>query len=204
MTVGSPGCSVSTSRPPLVGVVVLLAAHFFVVASGYFLLLAAMVAGAGLIMASGYRPLRAGRARPRRRRTRRRQLSDRPGGDGDRPVRDADPAPRHDAPGGARRALRLASSAPWLRRRVLRRPRSASRRSVRCRTSPGSARFCPWWLESGVVIFFIPFMSSMVSIIALTNATVLAENVGLRCASSRRTCRGIRRARAAPDRARPP
>ena len=44
-----------------VGVVVLLAAHFFVVASGYFLLLAAMVAGAGLIMASGYRPLRAGR-----------------------------------------------------------------------------------------------------------------------------------------------
>ena len=62
MTVGSPGCSVSTSRPRAVGVVVLLAAHFFVVASGYFLLLAAMVAGAGLIMASGYRPLRAGRA----------------------------------------------------------------------------------------------------------------------------------------------
>ena len=46
----------------VVGVVVLLAAHFFVVASGYMLLLAAMVAAAALIMALGYRPLRAGRA----------------------------------------------------------------------------------------------------------------------------------------------
>ena len=35
----------------------------------------------------------------------------------------------------------------------------------------------PAWLESGVVVLFIPFMSSMVSIIALTNATVLAQSV---------------------------
>ena len=33
----------------------------------------------------------------------------------------------------------------------------------------------PGWLESGVVVLFIPFMASMVSIIALTNATVLDD-----------------------------
>ena len=160
-----------------VGVVVLLGAHFFVVASGYFLVLAAMVAAAGLD--HGVRLSTAARrpSRPCRRRPRRRQLSDRPGGDGDRPVRDADPAPRHDAPGGAGRALRLAAPAPWLRRR----PRSSTALGVAALGSlqdvTGFRDVLPWWLESGVVIFFIPFMASMVSIIALTNATVLAENV---------------------------
>ena len=33
----------------------------------------------------------------------------------------------------------------------------------------------PKWLESGVVVLFIPFMTTMVSIIALTNATVLDD-----------------------------
>ena len=33
----------------------------------------------------------------------------------------------------------------------------------------------PGWLESGVVMFFTPFMAAMVSIIALTNATVLDD-----------------------------
>ena len=47
-----------------------------------------------------------------------RQLPHRAGGDGDRAVRDADPAPCDDAPGGPRRALRLATSALRVHRRV--------------------------------------------------------------------------------------
>ena len=39
----------------------------------------------------------------------------------------------------------------------------------------GFADQLPEWLESGVVVLFIPFMASMVSIIALTNATVLDD-----------------------------
>ena len=50
----------------------------------------------------------------------------------------------------------------------------------------------PWWLESGVVIFFIPFMSSMVSIIALTNADCARRERG-RTARFAGTRRGIRR-----------
>ena len=167
------GVDIATSA---VGVVVLLAAHFFVVASGYFLLLAAMVAGAGLIMASGYRPLRAGRA--------------------DRVVA---------ALAVANYLIALAATAiapfampilllatmlpavlavPYVSRRQLHGYVGASFVTALGVAALGSLQdvtgfrdALPWWLESGVVVFFIPFMTSMVSIIALTNATVLAENV---------------------------
>ena len=160
------GVDVATTA---VGVVVLLAAHFFVVASGYFLVLAAMVAGAGLVMASGYRPLRAGRA--------------------DRVVAVLAVANYLIALAATAIApfampiLLLATmlpavlAVPYVSRRQLHGYVVASFTTALGVAALGSLQdvtgfreVLPWWLESGVVIFFIPFMSSMVSIIALTNA----------------------------------
>jgi signal transduction histidine kinase len=157
-----------------VGVAVLLAANFFVVASGYFLLLAAMVAGAGIIMAAGYRPLRAGRA--------------------DRAVA---------AVAIANYLIALATTAiapfampilllatmfpavlavPYVSRRQLHGYLGASFVTALGVAALGSLQdatgfrdVLPGWLESGVVVLFIPFMTTMVSIIALTNATVLDD-----------------------------
>jgi signal transduction histidine kinase len=158
----------------VVGVVVLLAAHFFVVASGYMLLLAAMVAGAALIMAVGCRPLRAGRA--------------------DRVVA---------ALATANYLIALAATAiapfampilllatmlpavlavPYVSRRQLHGYLGASFVTALGVAALGTLQDVsgfgdqlPEWLESGVVVLFIPFMASMVSIIALTNATVLDD-----------------------------
>jgi signal transduction histidine kinase len=159
-----------------VGVGVLLSAHFLVVESGYFLLLAAMVAGAGLVMASGYRPLRAGRA--------------------DRVVAALAVANYLIALGATAIApfampiLLLATmfpavlAVPYVSRRQLHGYVGASFVTALGVAAVGSLQdftgfrdALPGWLESGVVVLFIPFMASMVSIIALTNATVLADNV---------------------------
>jgi len=178
-----------------VGVVVLLGAHVLVVASGYFLVLAAMVATAGLIMACGYRPLRAGRA-------------------------DGVVA----ALAVANYLIALAATAiapfampilllatmlpavlavPYVSRRQLHGYVAASFVTALGVAALGSLQdvtgfrdVLPWWLESGVVIFFIPFMATMVSIIALTNATVLAENVvALRASRARVVASGERERR---------
>jgi signal transduction histidine kinase len=158
----------------VVAVVVMLAAYFFVVASGYFLLLAAMVAGAGLIMAAGYLPLREGRT--------------------DRVVA---------ALALANYLIALAATAiapfampilllatmlpavlavPYVSRHQLHGYLGASFVTALGVAALGSLQDVsgfgddlPGWLESGVVVLFIPFMASMVSIIALTNATVLDD-----------------------------
>jgi signal transduction histidine kinase len=167
------GVDVATSA---VGVVVLLAAHFLVVASGYFLLLATMVAGAGLVMASGYRPLRAGRV--------------------DRVVATLAVANYLIALGATAIApfampiLLLATmfpavlAVPYVSRRQLHGYVGASFVVALGVAALGSLQdftgfrdALPGWLKSGVVVLFIPFMASMVSIIALTNATVLADKV---------------------------
>ena len=183
-----------------VGVVVLLGAHVLVVASGYFLVLAAMVATAGLIMACGYRPLRAGRA-------------------------DGVVA----ALAVANYLIALAATAiapfampilllatmlpavlavPYVSRRQLHGYVAASFVTALGVAALGSLQdvtgfrdVLPWWLESGVVIFFIPFMATMVSIIALTDATVLAENVVALPRLSRARVVASGESRAAPHRA---
>jgi signal transduction histidine kinase len=157
-----------------VGVAVLLASHFFIVASGYFLLLAAMVAGAGLVMASAYRPLRVGRA--------------------DRAVAAVAAANYLIALGATAIApfampiLLLATlfpailAVPYVSRRQLHGFLRASFITALGVAALGSLQdvtgfrdVLPGWLESGVVILFIPFMTTMVSIIALTNATVVDD-----------------------------
>jgi signal transduction histidine kinase len=155
-------------------VVVLLAARVFLVASGYMLLLAALVAGAGLIMTAGYQPLRRGRA--------------------DRVVAALAVANYLIALAATTIApfampiLLLATmlpavlAVPYVSRRQLHGYIGASFVTALGVSALGSlqdvTRFSddvPGWLESGVVMFFTPFMAAMVSIIALTNATVLDD-----------------------------
>jgi signal transduction histidine kinase len=171
---------------------VLLTAHLFVVASGYFLLLAAMVAGAGLVMASGYRPLRAGRA--------------------DRVVAALAVANYLIALGATAIApfampiLLLATmfpavlAVPYVSRRQLHGYVGASFVIALGVAVLGSLQdftgfrdALPGWLESGVVVLFIPFMTSMVAIIALTNATVLRESRARVVATAERERRRIER-----------
>jgi signal transduction histidine kinase len=157
-----------------VAVVVMLAAHALVVESSHLLLLAAMVAGAGLVMASGYRPLRAGRT--------------------DRVVAALAVANYSIAllataiAPFAMPILLLATmlpavlAIPYVSRGQLRGYVLASFVTAVGVAALGSlqdvtgfSEELPRWLEAGVVVLFTPFLASMVSIIALSNATVLDD-----------------------------
>jgi signal transduction histidine kinase len=165
------GVDIATSAT---AVAVLLAAHFFVVSSGYLLLLAAMVAASGLVMAAGCRPLRKGRA--------------------DRVVAALAVANYLIAVAATAIApfampillvatmLPAVLAVPYVSRHQLHCYLAASFVFALGVAALGSLqdftefrRALPAWLASGVVVLFTPFMTSMVSIIALTNATVLDD-----------------------------
>ena len=169
----------------VVGVVALLSVHLFVVASPYLLLLAAMVGGAGLLMAAAFVPLRRGRARTA--------------------VAVLAVANYLVALGTTAVAtfampiLLLATmlppvlAVPYVSRRQLRLCVAASFVVAvgvsllgTLQDVTGFSDSLPSWLPPAVIVLFTPFMAAMVSIIALTNEMVLADSVdALRSSRSR-------------------
>ena len=156
----------------------LLAVHRVVLASGYVLLLAAMVAGAGTVMAAGYVALLRGRARA---------------------------AVAHVAIANYLIALGATAIAPFampvlliatLLPAVLAVP-YVTRAELRLyvlgsfvaaigvaalgslQDVTGFSATLPEWIAPGVVVLFTPFMAAMVATIALTNGTVLDDAVRL-------------------------
>jgi signal transduction histidine kinase len=168
-----------------VAVVVLLAAHALVVGSPYLVLLAAMVAAAGVVMALGYRPLCAGRAS---------------GVVAALAIANYLIAVAATAIAPfAMPILLLATmlpavlAVPYVSRRQLHGYLGASFLTALGVVALGSLQDVsglrddlPRWLASGVVVLFTPFMTTMVSIVALTNATALAEHVAALRASRAR------------------